>query len=320
VLIVVSLFPFDQRIFEISPVVLALYSFGRSNESLDDTLYKSPQFQGHARKMVHVLGQVLYNMSTGSSEAELKCLATSLQVLGGRHVAYGVSPLHFSILETAILRALARVLDGTDQWTNDTRRGWAAVLKFIGKAMMTGARAGEDLRITRDSGSFACSCQHHALNDKPKDRLVEEDYAHCGTIRLKVSSSRFSRSSDLGEKSTSSSRQKGPMYRRRGYCQKRYCLRQQLGLDESDRVWKDEVIFESCEQKSDDEGNKTDVFSDLSTWDGSTGGISSQISPVAITEPIRPLGRLSDNSDSGNHEADAPPKKPQRRRSGVWCE
>lgn len=73
-------------------------------------------------------------------------LAEALYTLGRRHVQFGVHPAHYNIVETALLRTLAGALG--EQWTDEVRKGWAAVFKFISKAMMSGA--GEELEIVKE--------------------------------------------------------------------------------------------------------------------------------------------------------------------------
>ena len=68
---------------------------------------------------------------------DVSSLGEALETLGARHVSYGVHPVHYGVLETALLRTLGGAL--TDWWTTEVRKGWAAVVKFISKGMQAGA-------------------------------------------------------------------------------------------------------------------------------------------------------------------------------------
>ena len=93
-----------------------------------------------------MLGAVLGLMQGG--EDGLSDLAENFQSLGKRHVSYGVTQLHYGILETALLRTLQGILPEC-AWTEDVRKGWAAVVKFIAKGMQAGATT-YDLAIAKD--------------------------------------------------------------------------------------------------------------------------------------------------------------------------
>ncbi|CAB9515011.1 symbiotic hemoglobin 2 [Seminavis robusta] len=153
-----------REIFEIAPAALHLYSFGGDKEISQDnkvpsSVFASPAFLAHAKGVVAMLECVI-TMMLGQ---DMERLATSLHALGSRHVDYGVHPAHYSVVETALLRTLAGALG--DQWTEDVKRGWAAVFKFISKAMMSGA--GAELQIIKD-----------------RRRMLERNKS--ATLRLKV--------------------------------------------------------------------------------------------------------------------------------------
>jgi len=107
-----------------------------------EAVFASRSFQRHAASVVDLLESVVL-MMLGD---DMTTLAETLNFLGRRHVDYGVHPAHYISVETALLRTLAGALG--DQWTEETRKGWAAVYKFIGKAMMSGA--GSELEIVKD--------------------------------------------------------------------------------------------------------------------------------------------------------------------------
>ena len=125
-----------HRIFELLPQAVSMYSFGVGvdERNIPDDLFVSPTFQAHARSVVHMLESALVMMLKN----ELGNLALALRSLGARHVEYGVLPQHYGFVETALLRVLEGGL-GPDKWTMKLRKSWAAVFKFIAKAMQSGA-------------------------------------------------------------------------------------------------------------------------------------------------------------------------------------
>jgi hypothetical protein len=125
-----------------------MYSFGEGvlNEGnvveVPNDMFSLPAFKIHAHGVVTVLGMVI-EMMLGD---DMESLANILQDLGARHVDYGVHPAHYGVVETALLRVLEGALG--DVWTLEVRKGWAAVFKFVSKAMMSGA--GSQLEITKE--------------------------------------------------------------------------------------------------------------------------------------------------------------------------
>jgi hypothetical protein len=140
----VSLF----RVFDIAPNAISMYSFGEGVLDEDNAMevpndiFSLPAFKIHAGAVVTMLGMVI-EMMLGD---DMESLANSLQELGARHVDYGVHPAHYGVVETALLRVLEAALG--DVWTLEVRKGWAAVFKFVSKAMMSGA--GSQLKITKE--------------------------------------------------------------------------------------------------------------------------------------------------------------------------
>jgi hypothetical protein len=187
-------------------VALSLYSFGQgaaSRSSVGDSLststctcssittipeqvFESAIFRNHAKNVVHMLEMVM-GMMLGD---DMDGLAESLHALGSRHVTYGVQPVHFGAAETALLRVLRNAL-GEDLWTEPVRKGWAAVFKFISKAMMTGAHGASvaALRIVKDKGQ-----QGQAVG--------EEDQTSTSASITSTSTQKASSSSISGRKST----------------------------------------------------------------------------------------------------------------------
>ena len=180
-----------SRIFEISPVVLTLYSFGRGNRGTDEALYKSKSFQSHALGMIHLIDLVLEKMSSAAlHKIELCRLTGSLRDLGRRHIkSYGVSSLHFSVFETAVLRALKRVLG--EAFTTDAHKGWAVLLKFISEAMMIGVRAGIEPKISTATPSQQGDCDIQGLQgiESTSQRKTYPECTHKKSLRTSRSAS-----------------------------------------------------------------------------------------------------------------------------------
>lgn len=141
-----------NRIFELAPEALRIFSFANAvvdeeksynDGSVPESLYKLPAFKAHAKHVVMMLESIIVTMM---GDGEDKALAQRLEDLGARHVSVGVHPAHYSVVETALLRTLASAL-GPTTFTEDVRKGWAAVIKFVSKGMMEGA--GAQLLITK---------------------------------------------------------------------------------------------------------------------------------------------------------------------------
>jgi hemoglobin-like flavoprotein len=130
-------------------MAIALYRFGQDEATtqsaatalngsfLPATLYTSLAFQTHAKAVVTMLEAAIVLMLG----QDMKPLANTLKELGCRHVAYGVLPAHYGIVETALMRTLSAALTPGGYWTEEVRKGWGAVFKFVAKAMMAGADA-----------------------------------------------------------------------------------------------------------------------------------------------------------------------------------
>jgi len=287
--------------------------------------------------MVRMLGKVVEMMSADSSNASH--LAILLQELGGRHVKYGVGPLHFSVLETAILRALTKALGGTAEWTEDARKGWAAVLKFIGKAMMagSGSKKGVGLKIVKDEHA------HPVLNNDPHPERCPER----GTLRLQVVAPMHRHKNGFGsypkvggtshQHTTDSSGHFHDSFRpsKSGVKYNKLRSGKSQRRTQPARVtqqW-DKVIFESCELTSDDDSDhdhvkngQDDVSMTPSTCDSSVSALS--MSAIHASFPdvsmynaiIDSIERLPDRIEPSRicpskTGRDAAPRKPWRRHS-----
>jgi hypothetical protein len=93
--------------------------------------------------VVRTLEQALATLLMGT-KAQLKDLSKALQDLGTRHVSYGVHPQHFQVVETALLRTLETGL-GKDNFSEEERKSWAAIFKFLSKAMIEGSSSGLEI-------------------------------------------------------------------------------------------------------------------------------------------------------------------------------
>jgi len=264
-------------------------------------------------------------MCTGSNETGLANLAVGLKELGRRHIDYGVGPLHFSVLETAVLRALTKALGENDQWTSDARKGWAAVLKFIGKAMMSGARAGAEFKIIKDERRNP----QVVANDEPC--TTGEDCPERGTLRFLVVDTTPKSSNHMRARSLRKKSQSQRTLRRTkttGSNRRRSHLERRMSWDE--------VIFQTCELSgTEDEENDTVLGQDdhssvaPSVCDSSVSTLSMCSSFLTDNDDIRntqlqdPLQRiparsqieLSRHSESSS-SFDCTPTKPRRDHDG----
>jgi len=132
-----------REIFEIKPGAINLYHFGEGidERNLPETLFKSPLFVRHTSLVVETLETALVMMQGKDMEK----LAATLEGLGERHVRYGVKAAHYIVVETALLRTLEIGLG--DKWSFAIKKDWAAVFKFVARAMMIGA--GRSIEIVK---------------------------------------------------------------------------------------------------------------------------------------------------------------------------
>jgi hypothetical protein len=115
-------------------------------DDIPENLFSSPCFISHAKSVVSMLETALNLMV----DNKLEDLSEALAGLGARHVKYGVQPAHYVVVEAALLRTLEIGLQ--DKFTASLRRHWAAVFKFVAKAMMMGAQ--NSLVIKRSSATL----------------------------------------------------------------------------------------------------------------------------------------------------------------------
>jgi hypothetical protein len=139
-----------REIFEQAPAAVSMYHFGEdvsvSVEGVPEAVFALPAFELHAQRVVKTLESALL-MMLGEN---MNDLALTLQQLGARHVEYGVLPQHYRVVETALLRTLKKGL--AEHWTQELRKSWAAVFKFLAKAMMAGCE--HELEIIKEEQSI----------------------------------------------------------------------------------------------------------------------------------------------------------------------
>ena len=136
------------RIFSLAPAALSLFSFGRDWETykgnVPKDLFEGAAFRVHAKAVIGMLGYVVGTMAN-EDVSHLQVVGDALQQLGARHFSYDVQSAHYLVVQTALLRVLESALG--DTWTPDVRQGWAAVYKFVCKAMQAGE--GSEVEIVR---------------------------------------------------------------------------------------------------------------------------------------------------------------------------
>ena len=67
----------------------------------------------------------------------LETLSPALQAMGQRHVAYGVVPRHYELVEQALIWSLTQALDGG--LDAEEKAAWHEVISHIATAMQEGA-------------------------------------------------------------------------------------------------------------------------------------------------------------------------------------
>eukprot|EP00980_Cylindrotheca_fusiformis_P026937 scaffold18138_cov128-Cylindrotheca_fusiformis.AAC.3 len=112
-----------------------MFGFGEGvdERNIPETLFKLPAFKRHTVGVISRLESALAMMVGNDMES----LADTLSDLGSNHIVYGVRPAHYLVVEAALVRTLQLGLK--DQWTTSIKKDWAAVFKFMSRAMMSGA-------------------------------------------------------------------------------------------------------------------------------------------------------------------------------------
>eukprot|EP00980_Cylindrotheca_fusiformis_P011263 scaffold2594_cov85-Cylindrotheca_fusiformis.AAC.5 len=124
-----------REIFKLAPGAISMFGFGEGvdERNIPETLFKLPAFQRHTVGVISRLESALA-MMVGN---DMENLASTLGDLGSKHIVYGVRPAHYLVVEAALVRTLQLGLK--DQWTTSIKKDWAAVFKFMARAMMSGA-------------------------------------------------------------------------------------------------------------------------------------------------------------------------------------
>ena len=164
-----------------------MYGFGEGIEerNIPGTLFSLPIFAIHAKNVVTTLESALVLMVGNDTGT----LALALQGLGARHVGYGVQPVHYGVVETALLRTLEFGLG--DHWTPKLRKEWAAVFKFVAKAMMSGSE--NELEIVKEQEKAKSRARWATL----RLNLIEKSEGT--SIHLPETSSRFEDTAEITE-------------------------------------------------------------------------------------------------------------------------
>lgn len=109
---------FYEILFEVAPPVRALF--------VND-------LERQGAQMMHKLDLIV------SEIQDIEGLAPVLEDLALRHVAYGVKPEHYPLVETALLRMLEEILG--DDFTPATRAAWAKTYGELSARMIRSAYA-----------------------------------------------------------------------------------------------------------------------------------------------------------------------------------
>eukprot|EP00388_Colpodella_angusta_P041307 GDKK01052833.1.p1 GENE.GDKK01052833.1~~GDKK01052833.1.p1 ORF type:complete len:161 (+),score=48.73 GDKK01052833.1:29-511(+) len=117
---------FYQRVFEVDPSLLALFSFKDEPD-----MFNSEKFKTHAAKVINTVGKAV------ASVRNLDPLVPVLHDMGKRHVAYGVKEEHYDVIFGALLHVLATGLG--DKFTDEVKASWIKVADIIGTVMKAGA-------------------------------------------------------------------------------------------------------------------------------------------------------------------------------------
>ncbi|HKF36296.1 MAG TPA: globin family protein [Ktedonobacteraceae bacterium] len=93
--------------------------------------FASTNMQEQRKKLLGALALVIQNLR------KPEVLASALQGLGQRHVAYGVQPEHYSIVGAVLLETFADLLG--DDWTPAYHDAWAQAYQTVCTLMLEGA-------------------------------------------------------------------------------------------------------------------------------------------------------------------------------------
>ena len=109
---------FYNRLFEITPDLKAMFP-------ADD-------MSGQVRKLLAMLGYIVSKLDN------LDSLKDEIARLAQRHVKYGVTDEHFTLVGRALLWTLETGLQ--DKWNKDIQIAWTLCYTTLAEAMMAGGR------------------------------------------------------------------------------------------------------------------------------------------------------------------------------------
>lgn len=132
---------FFKAIFEIAPGALQLFSF-RDVENV----YESPELRAHAKRVMTTVGVAVAGLR------DIGKLVPVLEMLGKKHLTYGVLPAHYDVVGQALLQTLEAGLGA--HWTPDVHKAWSDVYGTVAGVMKSAA---EDLKQKEDERKASVS-------------------------------------------------------------------------------------------------------------------------------------------------------------------
>jgi len=121
---------FATRIFELAPEAKSMFPSGnaKSNKFFDSVIFKT-----HAKALFRMVGAAVTMVAANNFED----LDKELQILGARHVEYGVTSDLYPIVGEALIHTLKMTLE--DDFTNEVKRSWVKVYDIVVSGMEMGA-------------------------------------------------------------------------------------------------------------------------------------------------------------------------------------
>lgn len=117
--------------FAIAPTVWSQFQFGKEMKQGED-LALNKNFVLFAKQFVGML-----DMAIDMLGPDLEMVESQLQLLGIRHINYGVLPKHYPLMGKALLQTIECKLG--DQFTERQHNSWNAIYTFMSVSMMQGA-------------------------------------------------------------------------------------------------------------------------------------------------------------------------------------
>ncbi|MEO6229519.1 MAG: globin family protein [Ferruginibacter sp.] len=115
---------FYSRLFEIAPEVKPMFS----HTSMDK----------QARKLLSMISYVISRLNN------LDDIIDEVKKLAQRHVQYGVTDEHYTMVGRALLWTLQTGLD--DKWNDELKKAWTVCYTTLAEAMMTAAHVSPTLQ------------------------------------------------------------------------------------------------------------------------------------------------------------------------------